>query len=183
MSEKQNYTISIFTENHVGLLHRITIIFTRRHINIESITASESEVKDIYRYTVVVKEEEEKVQKVVKQIEKLVEVLQVFFHQDDETVFQEIALYKMPIKALHDGIQMERIVRDNFARILTVEKEFFIIEKTGHKQETQDLFEKLAPYGLLEFVRSGRVSVTKPMQVLSEYLKELEQKHAQIEEC
>ena len=181
MSEKQNHTISIFTENQVGLLHRITIIFTRRQINIESINVSESEVKGIHRYTIVVKEEDEKVEKVVKQIEKLVEVIRAFAHKDDETVYQEIALYKLPIKALTSGIKLEQFVRENHARILTIEQEFFIIEKTGHKDETQALFEKLAPYGLLEFVRSGRVSITKPMHELSEYLKELEQKHEQME--
>lgn len=181
MSEKQHHTISIFTENNVGLLHRITIIFTRRQINIESITVSESEVKGIHRYTIVISEEEEKVRKVVKQIEKLVEVLQAFYHKDEQTVYQEIALYKLPIKALTTGIQLEQFVRENHARILTIEQDFFIIEKTGHKEETQALFEKLEPHGLLEFVRSGRVSITKPMQDLSEYLKELEKKHEQME--
>ena len=182
MSEKKKHTISIFTENRVGLLHRITIIFTRRQINIESINVSESEVKGIHRYTIVVKETEERVQKVVKQIEKLVEVIKSFFHSDEETVYQEVALYKLPIEALTKGIQLEQFVRENHARILTIEKDFFILEKTGHKDETQALFEKLEPFGLLEFVRSGRVSIAKSMKNLSEYLKELEQKHQQMQE-
>lgn len=181
MDEHRIHTISIFTENRVGFLHRITIIFTRRQMNIESINVSESEISGIHRYTIVVKETEERVRKVVKQIEKLVEVIKSFFHTNEQTVYQEIALYKLPIDALANGIQLEQFVRENHARILTIEKDFFILEKTGHKSETQALFEKLEPYGLLEFVRSGRVSVSKSMKNLSEYLKELEEQH--LESC
>jgi len=91
----KEYTLSIFTENKIGLLNRITIIFTRRHVNIESITASESEVEGVYRYTIVIRCTREKAIKVVNQIEKLVEVLKAFMHEEHETVYQEIALYKI----------------------------------------------------------------------------------------
>jgi len=172
---ENKYTISIFTENNIGLLNRVSIIFTRRHLNIESITASESEVKNIHRYTIILNCTEEQVIKVVAQIEKLVEVLKAFYHLDDETVYQEIALYKVPTSALAAGKKAEQILRKHNARILTVEPEFTVIEKTGHKQETQDLLEALEPHGVLEFARSGRVSVTKPMKEFKEYLYELEQ--------
>ncbi|WP_306415979.1 acetolactate synthase small subunit [Fulvivirga ulvae] len=135
----RKYTISIFTENFFGLLNRITIIFTRRRINIESLTVSESEVKGVHRYTLVIKSEEEKVKKLVKQIEKLVDVLKAFYYINEETVFQEIALYKVSTHALKEGRNFERLIRDHHARMLTVESEFVVIEKTGHKEETQEL--------------------------------------------
>jgi acetolactate synthase I/III small subunit len=172
--ETKQYTISVFTEDQIGLLNRVSIIFTRRHINIESITASESEVKGIHRYTIVITETEELVVKVVKQLEKQVDVVGAFYHDNSELVFQEIALYKVPTNILVAGGQAEQIVRAHNARFLSVESEFAIIEKTGHKEETQKLFEELEPYGILEFVRSGRVAITKPMKQLKEYLKELE---------
>jgi len=171
---ENKYTISIFTENNIGLLNRVSIIFTRRHLNIESITASESEVKNIHRYTIVLNCSEEQVIKVVAQIDKLVEVLKAFYHLDEETVYQEIALYKVPTSALAAGKKVEQILRKHNARILSVEPEFTVIEKTGHKKETQDLLEELEPHGVLEFARSGRVAVTKPMKEFKEYLKELE---------
>jgi acetolactate synthase I/III small subunit len=171
---ENKYTISIFTENNIGLLNRVSIIFTRRHLNIESITASESEVKNIHRYTIVLNCSEEQVIKVVAQIDKLVEVLKAFYHLDEETVYQEIALYKVPTSALAAGKRAEQILRKHNARILSVEPEFTVIEKTGHKKETQDLLEELEPHGVLEFARSGRVAVTKPMKEFKEYLKELE---------
>ena len=171
----RKYTISIFTENFFGLLNRITIIFTRRRINIESLTVSESEVKGVHRYTLAIKSEEEKVKKLVKQIEKLVDVLKAFYYINEETVFQEIALYKVSTHALKEGRNFERLIRDHHARMLTVESEFVVIEKTGHKEETQELLRQLQPFGVLEFARSGRVAVSKPMKKLSSYLREMEE--------
>ena len=62
---EKTFTVSIFTENSIGMLNRITIIFTRRHLNIDSITASESEVKDVHRYTITLKTTREKIDKVL----------------------------------------------------------------------------------------------------------------------
>ena len=162
------YTISIFSENSVGLLNRITSIFTRRHVNIDSINSSESENPGIYRFTIVVHTSEEQIKKMVLQIEKQVEVLKAVYHIDEETVFQEIALYKISTQSVAEGNLVETLIRDNNARILSMEQDFMIIEKTGHKEETQDLLEFLRPYGVLEFVRSGRVSVIKLMDELEE---------------
>ena len=170
----KQYTISIFTEDTIGLLNRVTIVFTRRHLNIESITASESEVKGVHRYTIVLNGSRDEVDKVVGQIEKLVEVLKAFVHEEEEVVHQEIALYKMSTKALIN-VDIENIIRQNNARILTLTAEYLVIEKTGHKKETQQLFEELEKWGVLEFARSGRVAVTKPMKELTSYLKELEE--------
>ena len=167
------YNISVFTENSVGMLNRITIIFTRRHINIESITASESEIDGIHRYTIVVKEPKEVVRKVVSQIEKQIEVVKAFYHADDEVVYQEIALYKLPTNMIASGGDAERIVRAHHARILTIESEFTILEKTGYPEEIKDLFNELKPFGLLEFVRSGRVAISKPMKTLEEHIEDM----------
>jgi acetolactate synthase-1/3 small subunit len=174
---KEQFTISIFTENHIGLLNRVSIIFTRRHINIESITASESEVKGIHRLTIVVNDTREQVEKVVKQIEKQVEVFRAFFHTTDELIYQEIALYKLPTSSISNGLGLEKIIRDMHARILSIEEDYIVIEKTGHKEETQELLEKLHPFNVLEFVRSGRVAMMKQKEIFSDTLHELDKMH------
>ena len=173
---KRRYTISVFTEDIVGLLNRVTIVFTRRKINIESITASDSEVKGIHRYTIVVTESEDTIKKVTLQLEKQVEVIKAVYHLDEQVIHQEIALFKVPTSILLQGGEAEHIVRSHHARVLSVESQFTVIEKTGHKHETQKLFEELEPFGILEFVRSGRVAITKPMRTLTSIVNELENK-------
>lgn len=165
------FTISIFTENIPGLLHRITTVFTRRKINLESFTASESQIEDIYRFTIVVRmESRDKVLKVVRQIDKIIGVFNAFIHEEDEVVHQEVALYKMPTHTLVNG-KLENIIRAENARILSVEPDYLVIEKTGRHDETQDLLRKLKPYGVMEFARSGLVAVMKRSYNLDKYIQ------------
>ncbi len=171
---KKKYTISVFTEDRVGLLNRVTIIFTRRKVNIESIAASDSELENVHRYTIVITESEDNLKKIVLQLEKQVEVIKAFYHEEDEVVYQELALYKVPTDILVAGNDAEKIVRSHHARVLSVESNFTVIEKTGHKSETQALFNDLKPYGILEFVRSGRIAISKPMKTLKSIVEELE---------
>ena len=174
MAMKKQYTIIVYTENNIGLLNRISNIFSRRHVNIESITCSESEIKGVHRFTLVINETEEQVIKIVKQINKQIEVLKSIHHENGEIVFQEVALYKIPTNVFSSGKEIEYIVRSHHARVLSVESQFVIIEKTGHKEETQELFDALNPYGLIGFVRSGRIAIPKPMESLKDYISDLE---------
>ena len=170
---KQEYIITAYSENHIGLLNRITIIFTRRKVNIESLTVSESALQGISKFTIVVNEEKEKVVNIVKQIDKQIEVLKAFYYTNDEMIFQEIALYKVPTTALMESDQIEKLIRIHNARILEITHEYTVIEKTGHKEETQELFEGLNSFGVLQFIRSGRIAITRsPIERLSEFLNE-----------
>ncbi|MCU0363439.1 MAG: acetolactate synthase small subunit [Bacteroidales bacterium] len=172
---KQEFTISIFTEDHIGILNQITIILTRRQINIDSITASESAVKGVHLLTIVVKTTNELIQKVARQMEKLVDVLKVFVHTSEHIIYQEIALYKITTKGLMSGNAIDHVVRTHHARILEVSPEFIVIEKTGHKSDITDLLHHLQPYGVLQFVRSGRVAVTRQVKELNSYLAEMDE--------
>jgi acetolactate synthase I/III small subunit len=172
---KQEFTISLFTEDHIGILNQITIILTRRQINVESITASESAVKGVQLLTIVVKTTSELVQKIARQMEKLVDVLKVFVHTSDQIIYQEIALYKVTTKGLMSGDIIDHVVRAHHARILEVTPEYIILEKTGHKTEITELLSRLEPYGVLQFVRSGRVAITRQVKELTSYLKEMDE--------
>ena len=170
---KQEYIITIYSENHIGLISRITVIFTRRKVNIESLTVSESAIKGIFKFTIVIEETKDQVIKMVGQIDKQVDVLKAFYHTNKEMIFQEIALYKVHTESLYDSDTVEKIVRKAGARILEITREFVIIEKTGHKDETQALFEELNEFKVMQFIRSGRVALTRdPIERLSVFLKE-----------
>lgn len=176
---KAEYTISVFTENRIGLLNRVSSIFSRRQINVESITCSDCEIEHVHRYTICVKMTEEQIKKIVAQLNKQIEVIQAFYYEQEEIVCQELALYKVPTTLLARGGQVERMLRDHGARILSIEPEYTILEKTGYPTETQELFEELEPYGILEFARSGRVAISKPMKELKNYLASMNIKSAE----
>lgn len=172
------YTICIFTENSIGLLNRITIIFTRRRINIESLTVSETERKGVSRFTIVIRHESrEEVEKLVRQIRKIVEVLAVFGYLNDEIVYNEIALFKLSTPLGSKSLDVETINKRYKAWVVYWGLDYVVIEKTGNNEEIFAFFEYLEQYEILEFVRSGRVAVGKTEKGLVEYLPEADWAH------
>jgi acetolactate synthase-1/3 small subunit len=163
------------TEDKPGLLNSVTIVFTRRKLNIDMINVSASEVEGVSRYTILCTTTRDRVEKVVKQIRKHIDVLGAFVYEEHEIHYQEIALYKVPTKIFVGGVEVEQIIRANNARILVIEKDYIVIEKTGHKHETTALLEILKKYGVMEFVRSGRVAISKSKRKTEHFLEELEQ--------
>ena len=172
---KQEFTITVYTENHIGLLNRIAIMFSRRKINVESLNTSPSEVESIHRFTIVINEAEDVVRKVVRQIEKQVEVLKAYYNTNEEIVWQEMALYKVPTDIIAEKVKVERLLRQYGARAVAIRKDYTVFEATGHREETEKLVEVLAPYGLIEFVRSARVAIIKTSSGFHEKLKEFEE--------
>ncbi|MCA6451381.1 MAG: acetolactate synthase small subunit [Chitinophagaceae bacterium] len=172
---KQEFTITVYTENHIGLLVRIATMFSRRKINIESLNTSPSEAEGIHRFTIVIHETEEVVRKLARQIEKQVEVLKAYYNNNEEIVWQELALYKVPTDEIAEKVKVERLLREYGARAVVIRKDYTIFETSGHREETDKLVEVLAPYGLIEFVRSARVAIIKQSKGFHEKLKEFEQ--------
>ena len=170
MQNQKSFTISVYTENNIGLLNRVSSIFLKRHINIESLTTSQSEIEHVNRFVIVAKMDESQAEKVVKQLEKQIEVIKAYAHTDEETIYQESALFKVASDSLFDERQIQNIIKESHANIVTVSREFFVIEKTGRRHETEKLYQDLKPYKLLQFVRSGRISVTKEPMNISEML-------------
>ena len=170
MEETKLYTVSIYTENNVGLLNRISAIFQRRHINIESISSSESEISGVSRFTIVVKVTEPQMQKIIGQIEKQVEVIKAYYHTDEETIYQESCLFKIKSDLLFEERQIQNIIKESHARIVTVNRDFFVLEKSGRRSEVEMLHRELVPFGIMQFVRSGRIAVTKEEMKISELL-------------
>ena len=166
----KKYTISIYTENNIGLLNRISAIFQRRHINIESMNISESEIESVSRFTIVVEMSEESVKKIIGQIEKQIEVIKAFYHTDEETIHLETCMFKIKSDLLFEKRQIQNIIKESDARIVTVNREFFVLEKSGRRHEIEMLHRELKAFGVMQFVRSGRIAVTKDEMKISNIL-------------
>jgi len=169
-TEQQLYTISIYTENNIGLLNRISAIFQRRHINIESLNTSASEIEGVSRFTILVSMPEVQIKKIIGQIEKQVEVVKAYYHTEEDTIYQESCLFKIKSDLLFEERQIQNIIKESNARIVTVNKVFFVLEKSGRRSEIELLHRELSVFGIMQFVRSARIAVTKDELKITEML-------------
>ncbi len=171
---KKVFTITIYTENQIGIVTRIAQIFSRRKINIDSLNTCPSEIEGIHRFTIVIDETEEVVRKLCRQIEKQVEVLKAYYDTDEDIIWQEMALYKLPTDVVEERIVVERFLRKYGARVVAIRKDYTIFEATGQREELDLLVTKFENYGLIEFVRSARIAIIKASQGFHKKLKEFE---------
>lgn len=176
--EKKLYTVIIFSENSVGLLNQITIIFTRRQLNIETLSVSPSAIKGVHKFTITTFATEDMMDKVVKQIDKRVDILKAYYNTDEDLVHQEIALYKLSTELFIKMQGVEELIRKYNARVLEIDEDIVVLEKSGHYAETQALFKELSEkIGVLQFIRSGRIAITRSkVERLSDMLATMEQK-------
>jgi len=180
-NKKLLYTVTIFSENHVGLLNQISNIFTRRGLNIETLSVSPSAIEGIHKFTVTTYADRDLIEKVVKQIDKRVDIIKSFFNTDEELVYQEIALYKVATDQFLALGSIEDLIRKYNIRILEMTTNCVVLEKTGHYDETQGLFKELSEkLTILQFIRSGRIAINKSkIERLSDMLAKLKEENLQ----
>ena len=150
MSDKILYTIIVHSENIAGLLNQVTAVFTRRQINIESLNVSASSIKGVHKYTITAWTDKDTIEKVVKQIEKKIDVIQAHYFTEDEIYFHEIALYKVSTPAFQENPEASKL-----------NPVFSIVQKNGMTEDITPLSGELRVLNcVLQFVRSGRVAIT-----------------------
>lgn len=161
----QNFTFTAITENSPGVLHRITGLFTRRKINVESLSVSETEKKGTSRFTIVVKTEKDLAEIVVKQMRRIIEVLDAYVCRDSHLIFREAALIKISVDNPEKRSEIEKLCEKYDAIIAFGDKEHLIIEQTGTDEEVTSLHLLLEPFGVEEFIRSGRIALLKENRI------------------
>ena len=172
--EKQEFTITLYSENAIGMIGRISNIFSRRKINIESLNTSPSEVEGIHRFTILITESEDVVRKLCRQIEKQVEVLKAYFNTNNELIWQEQALYKVPTEVVNEKVYVERLLREYGANVVVIRPDYIVFETAGHREEINKLTQELTKFGLIEFVRGARIAIIKDSAGFHKKLKQFE---------
>jgi len=170
----QEYTLTVYTENQVGLLNKIAIIFSRRKISLDSFNSSPSEIENIYRFTIVIKETETVVKNIARQLEKNVEVFKVFYNTNDEIIWQQIALYKVPTSVIMKDVKVERLLREFGARAVVIRDDYTVFETTGQDDEVNNLLTELSKYSLIEFVKSSRIAIIKSSEGVHKKVLDME---------
>ncbi len=170
--ELKLYTLLIYSENVAGVLSQVTAVFTRRQVNIESIVASASSIDGIHKYTITAWSDEEQIEKITRQIEKVIDVVKADYYLDEQLFIHEIALYKIATPVLLDNPEVSRAVRIADARMMEVNPTYATIELAGLPEELRALYDKLDSFGcILQYSRSGRIAVTRSVkEPVADYL-------------
>ena len=144
---------------------KITAVFTRRQINIESLNVSASSIPDVHKYTITAWSDEEQIKKVTKQIEKKIDVVKADYYTDDDLFIHEVGLYKISTSVLLENPEVSRTIRKADARMMEVNPTYSTVLLAGLTPDITGLYDKLNAFGcLLQYSRSGRIAVTRSFE-------------------
>ena len=176
MEKKKLYTLLVYSENVAGILNQITAVFTRRQVNIESLNVSASSIPGVHKYTITAWSDEDQIVKIVRQIEKKIDVVKANYFTDDQLFIRESGLYKLATEKVLANPEISRTVRRFDAHIIEVNPTYTIVMKHGITEDIISLYRALDTYGcVLQYTRSGRIAVTRGMQEqVSAFLEERE---------
>ncbi len=177
MEEKKTlYTLLVYSENIAGILNQITAVFTRRQVNIESLTVSASSIEGVHKYTITAWSDEDQIIKITKQIEKKIDVVKANYFTDDQLFIRETGLYKLSTELVMQNPEISRAIRRFEASITEVNPTYVIVMKHGVTEQIVNLYRALDEFGcVLQYTRSGRIAVTRGKQEeVSKFLEERE---------
>jgi acetolactate synthase-1/3 small subunit len=156
------HTISVLVENEFGVLSRVSGLFSGRGFNIESLCVAETTDPQVSRMTIVTSGNDQIIEQILKQLNKLVPVLKVIDFTGVDTVDRELVLVK--VNADGDGKQEVLRLVDIFrARIVDVAPRCYTIEMTGGEGKVQAFLQMLRPLGIRELVRTGKIAIARGM--------------------
>ncbi len=165
------HTLTVLVENKPGVLTRVAGLFARRAFNIKSLTVGETEKSGISRMTIIVDAQDEPLEQVIKQLNKLVNVLKVVELPEDESVERRMLLLK--VRADDETRTAVLQIVDLFrAHVIHVAPKTVIIESVGTRGKLEALLESLEPYGVKEIVQSGAVALSRSPRSLTDQIKE-----------
>ena len=163
---QRKHTISVMVENRPGVLARVAGLFARRGFNINSLAVSATEREDISRMTIVSMGDEAHLMQVIKQLNKLIDVIHIYDHTGDDLIEREIALIKLRATVENRGeiMQLAQVFSANVVSISPTE-ETMILEITGDEDKIQSFLETLSPFEMLELVRTGRIALVRGARI------------------
>ena len=176
MEKNKLYTLLVYSENVAGILNQITAVFTRRQVNIESLNVSASSIEGVHKYTITAWSDEDQSVRIVRQIEKKIDVVKANYFTDDQLFIRESGLYKLSTDKVLENPEISRTVRRYDGTITEVNPTYTIVMKNGKTDEIIALFQALDAFGcVLQYTRSGRIAVTRGVQEqVSAFLAERE---------
>ncbi len=157
-SPMSRHTLSVLVENVPGVLARVSGLFSRRNFNIESLAVGPTEHPEISRMTIVVSVDEQPLEQVTKQLNKLVNVIKIVELEEDSAVRRELLLVKVRGDASVRSQVLETVQLFR-AKVVDASPEALTVEATGTTDKLDALLRMLEPYGIREMVQSGTIAI------------------------
>ncbi len=154
------HTISVLVENKFGALTRIAGLFSGRGFNIDTLNVAPTQDASASRMTIVTRGDDATLEQIVKQLNKLVDVIKVQDFRDDEHIDRELALVKVTVdsKTRPEVMQITDIFR---AKIVDVQRRTLTVEITGNEAKVEKFIELMQPFGMVDLTRTGRVAMPR----------------------
>jgi acetolactate synthase-1/3 small subunit len=152
------HALSVLVENRPGVLVRVAGLFARRGFNIDSLVVAETENPAVSRMTITVDEQDQPVEQVTKQLHKLINVIKITDLQPGDSVERELLMVKVKADASTRS-EIMQIVEIFRAKIVDVSREVLIIEMTGTREKVSAFMDLVAPFGVVELMRTGRLAM------------------------
>lgn len=158
-----NHTISVLVTNEVGVLSRIVDLFSGRGYNIESLTVAPTLDSVYSRVTIVTRADDDVVEQICKQLNRLIPVIKVANLTIGDAIEYEIGLLKINVND-ENRAEFMNIVAQAQAKVMDVNEKIYTVKIDGDEKQVQTFAELVRPFGIKEFVRSGKVAITKSGQ-------------------
>ena len=155
----QKFVISVLVENKFGVLARVAGLFSARGYNIYSLAVGETEDPDVSRMTIVVDADEKILEQIMKQLNKLIDVIKVTDMTGEDMVDRELILLKVKAASTSVREKIIKVVDATGAEVVDVGKKTLTIEEAGDEHRVKALIELLRPYGIVEIVRTGKIAL------------------------
>ena len=163
------HTLAVLVENKPGVLTRVAALFARRAFNIKSLAVGETEHPEISRMTIIVDADSAPIEQVVKQLNKLINVLKVVELEPEESVERRLLLMKVQADETRRTSVLQIV---DLFRAHDVQPESVVIESIGSLSKLEALLRALEPYGVTELVQSGAVAIGRGSRSITDQLKE-----------
>lgn len=147
--------LSILVENKPGILFKVTNLFRARNFNINSISVGVTENPEFSRMTITTSGDEKQIQQIVKQLDKMIDTIEVRRLDEHKTVYRELVLFKIKVNSAKDSMEINKMANAYGAKVHDVKKESIMVELTATPDQIAAFEELAKPYGILEIARTG----------------------------
>lgn len=169
----QKHTIAVLVENQFGVLCRVAGLFSARGFNIDSLTVGATQDPLVSRMTVVARGDERVVQQIVRQLDKLIDVIAIDILVPQETTDRELVMIKVSSDVSNRNDMMQ-VVTNFRGKIVDVQEDSMTIEATGTEAKIDAMLELLKSFGIIEVVRTGKIAISRKAPLIAPEVLEVE---------